>query len=418
MKKMKKIFNIVLSLLIVTIVSITSMVTISAAPQSISVDREGAMVSYIGENYKWAKFRTSDGKVAYCMDLGKKWPERKTNISLVEEADAGLTYILANGYPYKSIKGNDDQDRFITQAAVWWYLSDTGQTGKLSEDFTTNAADPYGLRSYIQKLVNDAKNAQKASDPTLDVSVDNSNMDLSSDGNYFISKAITPSLKGTSTYKVSVSGAPDGTTVTNASGQSQTTFKSGESFQVRIPSNALGQTTTIKVTVSATGAINKGYIYQPSDTSYQRLTVLYPENKELSKTINLTAKVDKPKVCVDYVIVGDVKPDPDLTDPTPGTSCYDKGTEYDQEKELTTRQENCKFNGWYTSEDLTGKWVDGTALNKNLTLYGAWDCGSSINVPNTAAKTSLIILGVGLVIIAGGVAIVIYRDKKLKTSKK
>ena len=417
MKKMKKIFGIVLTLLIVAVVSITSMATIYAAPKNISVDREGVMVSYIGENYKWAKFRTSDGKVAYCMDLGKTWPERKTDLSLVGEGDAGLTYILSNGYPYKSIVGNDDQDRFITQAAVWWYLSDTGQTGKLSEDFTTNAADPYGLRSYIQKLVSDAKNAKASSAPTLDVKVNNSDMSLSSDGNYFISEEITPTLTGTSSYKVSVSGAPSGTTITNTSGQSQTTFKSGEKFQVRIPSNALGQTTTIKVTVSATGATSKAYVYQPSDSSMQRLTVLYTDNTDLSKTINLTAKVDKPKVCVDYVIVGDVRPDPDLTDPTPGTSCYDKGTKYDQENELTTRQENCKFNGWYTSEDLTGKWVDGTALNNNLTLYGAWDCGTSINVPNTAANISFIILGVGLLVIAGGVAIIIYRDKKLKSNK-
>ncbi len=417
MKKMKKIFGTILTLLIVAVVSITSMATIYAAPKNISVDREGVMVSYIGENYKWAKFRTSDGKVAYCMDLGKTWPERKTDLSLVGEGDAGLTYILSNGYPYKSIVGNDDQDRFITQAAVWWYLSDTGQTGKLSEDFTTNAADPYGLRSYIQKLVSDAKNAKASSAPTLDVKVNNSDMSLSSDGNYFISEEITPTLTGTSSYKVSVSGAPSGTTITNASGQSQTTFKSGEKFQVRIPSNALGQTTTIKVTVSATGATSKAYVYQPSDSSMQRLTVLYTDNTDLSKTINLTAKVDKPKVCVDYVIVGDVRPDPDLTDPTPGTSCYDKGTKYDQENELTTRQENCKFNGWYTSEDLTGKWVDGTALNNNLTLYGAWDCGTSINVPNTAANISFIILGVGLLVIAGGVAIIIYRDKKLKSNK-
>lgn len=417
MKKMKKIFGTILTLLIVAVVSITSMATIYAAPKNISVDREGVMVSYIGENYKWAKFRTSDGKVAYCMDLGKTWPERKTDLSLVGEGDAGLTYILSNGYPYKSIVGNDDQDRFITQAAVWWYLSDTGQTGKLSEDFTTNAADPYGLRSYIQKLVSDAKNAKASSAPTLDVKVNNSDMSLSSDGNYFISEEITPTLTGTSSYKVSVSGAPSGTTITNTSGQSQTTFKSGEKFQVRIPSNALGQTTTIKVTVSATGATSKAYVYQPSDSSMQRLTVLYTDNTDLSKTINLTAKVDKPKVCVDYVIVGDVRPDPDLTDPTPGTSCYDKGTKYDQENELTTRQENCKFNGWYTSEDLTGKWVDGTALNNNLTLYGAWDCGTSINVPNTAANISFIILGVGLLVIAGGVAIIIYRDKKLKSNK-
>lgn len=418
MKNMKKIFNIILSLLIVTVVSITSMVTINAAPNSVSIDREGVMVSYIGENYKWAKFRTSDGKVAYCLDLEKKWPERATSVSLVGEGDAGLTYILANGYPYKSIKGNNDQDRFITQAAVWWYLSATGQTGNLSEDFTTNAADPYGLRSNIQKLVNDAKNAKASANPTLNVNVNNSNMKLSSDGNYFVSESITPSLSGTSTYKVSVTGAPNGTAVIDASGKTQTTFKSGEAFQIRIPANALGQTTTVKVNVSATGAINKSYIYKPADTSYQRVAVLYTDNVNLSKTFDLTAKVDKPKVCVDYVIVGDVRPNPDLTDPTPGTSCYDKGTKYDQEKELTTRQENCKFNGWYTSKDLTGKWVDGTALNNNLTLYGAWDCGTSVTVPNTAASISLIILGVGLVIIIAGVGIILYRDKKGKTSNK
>ena len=90
---------------------------------------------------------------------------------------------------------------------------------------------------------------------------------------------------------------------------------------------------------------------------------------------------------------------------------------YNQEKELTTRQENCKFDGWYTNEDLTGKWTDGTALNKDMTLYGAWDCGTTVTVPNTAATLPLIILGVGLVIIAGGVAIVVYRDKKLNAKK-
>ena len=52
---MKKIFNILLSLLIVTVVTIASIPIINAAPQNISVDREGVMESYIGTNYKWAK---------------------------------------------------------------------------------------------------------------------------------------------------------------------------------------------------------------------------------------------------------------------------------------------------------------------------------------------------------------------------
>ncbi len=417
MKNMKKIFNAFIMLLLVAVVTIATMPIITAAPKNPSVDREGVMVSYIGSNYKWAKFKTSDGKIAYCMDLEKNWPERKTDLTLVKEGDAGLTYILQNGYPYKNPYGNTEYDRFITQAAVWWYLSDTGQTGKLSEDFTVNAADPYNLRPIIKKLVDGAKKAKASANPTLDVKVNNSNMALSSDGNYFVSEQIAPTLTGTDSYKVSVSGAPQGTVITDVNGQNKSTFKAGEKFLVKIPSNSLGQTTTIKVTVSATAASTKSYIYQPSDTSFQRLAVLYDENIDLSKTVSLTAKVDKPKVCVDYVIVGDVKPDPALTDPTPGTSCYDKGTKYNQEKGLTTRQENCKFNGWYTKENLTGKWVDGTALNKNMTLYGAWDCGTTVTVPNTAANISFIILGVGVLVIASGVAIIIYRDKKLKSNK-
>ena len=414
---MKKIFNAIISLLIVCVVSISLMPVINAAPKNPTINREGVMVSYIGENYGWAKFKTSDGKTAYCMDLKKKWPEKTTNVSLQKEGDAGLTYILQNGYPYKTIKGNGEQDRFITQAAVWWYLSDTGQTDKLSADFTTNAADPYGIRPYIQKLVNEAKSAKASAEAKLEVNVSNSNMTVSSDGKYFVSSEIAPTLTGVKTYKVSVEGAPSGSIITDTKGTTKNTFNAGEKFLVKIPVSALGKTTTIKVKVSAAASTTKAYIYQPTDTSYQRLVALYTDDNELSKTVNLTAKVDTPKVCVDYVIVGDVKPDPNLTDPTPGRSCYDKGTKYNQEKELTTRQEGCKFNGWYTKDDLTGKWKDGTALNNDMTLYGAWDCGTVITVPNTASKLPLTILGIGLLIIAGGVAVVIYRDKKLNANK-
>ena len=416
MKKIRKICNTLIALLIVSVISITLIPSISAAPKNPTISRTGVMVSYIGENYKWAKFETSDGKTAYCMDLNKKWPEKTTNVSLVKEADAGLTYILQNGYPYKTIKGNGEQDRFITQAAVWWYLSDTNQTDKIGTDFTTGATDMYGLRAYIQKLVNEAKNAKASAQTSLDVKVNNSNMGVSEDGNYFISEEIAPTLTGATSYKVSVSGAPSGTVVTDTNGKEKSTFNAGEKFIVKVPANAIGQTTTIKVTVSATGSSSRAYIYQPTDNSYQRLVALYPD-EEVSKTVNLTAKLDKPRVCVDYVIVGDVKPDPSLTDPTPGKSCYDKGTSYDQEKGLTTRQENCKFNGWYTKENLTGKWVDGTALNNNMTLYGAWDCGTVVNVPNTAAKLPLIAVGVGVLVIIAGVTILIYRDKKMSAKK-
>lgn len=412
MKILNKVSAIFCSILLVAVFAISSMGQALAA-QSLTVNRTGVMVSYIGENYKWAKFKTADGKVAYCMDLKKKWPEKSTNVTIAGEADKGVRYILENGYPYKSIHGNNDVDRFITQAALWWYLSDTGQTSALDADFTTNAADPYGLRDMIKKLVDEAKQATEVSKVSLNVNASNTNMNLSDDGQYFVSNEISVDLNGSDTYTVSVSGA-DGATTTDASGNSKTTFNAGEKFFVRIPANSVAESLNLKVTVTTTRTVNKAYILQPSDDSYQRLAALYPTEQKTSKSITLAAKMDKPRVCVDYVIVGDVRPNPDLTDPTPGKTCYDKGTHYTQENELTTRQENCKFNGWYTNEDLTGKWTDGTALNKDMTLYGAWECGTSITVPNTAASIPLIILGGGLVIIFAGAAIIVYRDKKNK----
>lgn len=418
MKTLRKLSGLFLSVLIMAVFFVSGIGTIKAAPASdLTIDRDGVMVSYIGENYKWAKFRTSDGKVAYCMDLKKSWPDRNISVTPSGEADNGVRYILENGYPYKSIYGNDDVDRFITQAAVWWYLSDTGQTDALDDDFTTNSADPYNLRPLIQNLVNEAKNAGSESEPSLTVNAGNLNMQVSEDGEYFVSQAITPSLTGSSRYKVSVSNAPEGTTVVDANGNVKSSFNAGESFTIRVPANTVSASSEISVSVTATGVTSKAYILQPADTSYQRLVALYPENTNLEANFNLNITMEKPKVCVDYVIVGDVRPNPDLTDPTPGKSCYDQGTPYNQEDELTTRQENCRFNGWYTNSDLTGKWTDGTALNQDMTLYGAWECGTTIEVPSTSANIPLIILGGGLVIIAVGVGIILYRNKKIANVK-
>ena len=199
-------------------------------------------------------------------------------------------------------------------------------------------------------------------------------------------------------------------------------FSSNEKFIVKVPASSISKTTNLSVNVSATGEVNKAYIYSPADASYQKVATLYTDQVKLEKAITLTATVKasgKPSVCVEYVIVGNVIPDPALTDPTPGKSCYDKGTKYTQETVLTTRQKTCKFKGWYTKETLTGKWTDGTALNKDLILYGAWDCekGTTIEVPATAANTPLMILAFGSIIIIAGVSVYAYRSKKLSAKK-
>lgn len=325
MKNIKKITSILCLLLMAVMFSFTGFNSVNAETKSITINREGTMPAYIGSSYEWLEIKTSDGVVAYCLDSNKSWPTNGASYTLSEEASAGIKYILTNGYPNKSITGNDQVDRFITQGAIWWYMAENGGPA-LSEDFTTNSPDTYefggivGLRPRIRTLVEGARNASNSSNST-----------------------------------------------------------------------------------------KKAYIFTPSDSSLQKVVALYDETPE--------PEPEPEKVCVDYVIVGETRPDPAKTDPTPGKNCYDKGTKYNQEKELTTRVSNCKFNGWYTKKDLTGKWTDGTALNNDMTLYGAWDCGTPVKVPATAANTPLIILGVGLVIIAAGVVVYIYRDKKINSDK-
>ena len=421
MKKMKKISSLLCLLLMAVMFTFAGLNSVNADHKTATINSKGVMGSLIGDSYEWNKFKIDD-KVAYCVDLGKNWSPDGTPVTLLKEADAGVRYILENGYPYKQpYSGNADANRYITQAAIWWYLADTGQTSKLSEDFTTTSPDTYNVRPIIKQLVAGAKNAKATADPSLNVNASNTEMTLSSDKKYYVSNEISVSLTGASAYKVSVSGA-EGVIVTNTSGEAKSEFSSNEKFIVKVPVSSISKTTNLSVNVSSAGNVNRAYIYSPGDASYQKVATLYTEEVKLEKTITLSARVitpGKPTVCVEYVIVGSVIPDPALTDPTPGKSCYDKGTKYTQESVLTTRQKTCKFKGWYTKETLTGKWIDKTALNKDLILYGAWDCeqGTTIEVPATAANTPFVILGVGSVIIIAGVVVYIYRSKKLSSKK-
>lgn len=128
------------------------------------LSRRGVMVSYIGENYKWAKYDL-DSKPAYDADMAGDWPPKEADARLVGYGDAGIFYILSNGYPFASIRGNNDLDRFITQAAVWSYMADMGIGGRFSTDFTRDSADPYSIRREIETLVKQAHELRDAGAP-------------------------------------------------------------------------------------------------------------------------------------------------------------------------------------------------------------------------------------------------------------
>ena len=74
MKNIKKIGIIVCAIMIVMTAVLTGISKVSAAGTTITVNQEGIMKSFIGteqDGFRWAKYRTADGIVAYCMDINK-----------------------------------------------------------------------------------------------------------------------------------------------------------------------------------------------------------------------------------------------------------------------------------------------------------------------------------------------------------
>ena len=298
-KNKKRISLIAIILLLATVATSILMPTTEAqgeAPSSFVVYNASKLPNYIADIAP-SQFSTSVGGYASCNDIHKKDPVGQT-MTLVGEASPGITYIFANGFPNKSITGNSDYDSYITRVAVWWYLDETTGSNNLSDGFKNSAPDPYGLKPYIIDLVNGAKKTTSYPTPSLKLNNEDANMQLSADKKYYESNAISVTATSVSgNYTVSISGAPEGTVVVNASsGASQTSFATNESFKVRVPVSSVEEmTNTIKITASATGVVNKAYEYAPSSSEYQNMYqgLLYPSTTNLSATTEVTLTTSK-----------------------------------------------------------------------------------------------------------------------------
>ena len=274
----------------------------TSVPKSFTATSEKYLDGYIA-GYHFGKKKNSAGGYVYCNNIHKGTPHGE-KMTLIGEAPAGIAYILSNGYPSKSITGNSDYDYYITQAAVWWYLDDTTGSNNLSKSFKTTGSDPHGLRKYVKSLVAAAKKVKSYSTASLKVNNASSAMTLSSDKNYYVSNSIGVTVKSVSgKYSVSLSGAPSGTRIVNASTLSDaSSFATNEKFKVMVPvSSDQNLKTTITVNVKATGKVDKAYEYKSSDSSVQNVygKALYPTTSKLSAktTLNLaTSKVSITKI--------------------------------------------------------------------------------------------------------------------------
>lgn len=299
---MKRLFKM-LFVIIMAVVNFAMLLPVDAAstaPSTITMGYGTQLDGYVSGTHFSTKV-TNDGKFAYCTDITKKTPNGM-KMTLVESKDAGLSYIIENGYPKKSFTGNKNYDYYITQSAVWWYLDDTTGSSNLSSSFKNNGSDPHGLRPHIKKLVNDAKNAKSEGydKPSVSITTDSTNLTLSADEKYYYSSNIT--IKGKAiegNITLSLSDAPSGAVIVDTNNQKVTSVKSGTVVKIRIPAeniDKLEDTMTIKA--AATGVIYKSYMYKPSNSSYQPVIigVLFPEYSDVSTTKKFTLKSTKVEI--------------------------------------------------------------------------------------------------------------------------
>lgn len=294
----KMIFVVVLAVL--NFVTLLPVEAASSAPSTITMGQGTQLSGYVSGTQFSTKV-TTDGKYAFCTDITKKTPNGM-KMSLVESKDAGLAYIIENGYPHKSFTGNKNYDYYITQSAVWWYLDDTTGSSNLSNSFKTNGSDPHGLRPHIKKLVNDAKNAKSEGyeKPSVSLTASSNTFTLSSDGKYYYSSNITvkaSAIEGNVT--LSLSDAPSGATIVDSNNKTVTSVKAGTVVRIKVPAEKIDQLEeSMTIKAKATGVIYKSYMYKPSDSRYQPVIigVLYPETSTVTASKNFTLKSTKVEI--------------------------------------------------------------------------------------------------------------------------
>ena len=292
---MKNLKKFLVAVLIAVVTFCTLQTTVNAVPQSIKLGNPEQLQGYIAQ-VRFTTKTTTDGELLYCLDM-KKYTAQNTVAHLVGERDAGVAYIMVNGYPNKTFTGDKYMDYYITQTALWWYLDDTTGSSNLGAAFKTNGSDPNNLRPYVKDLVSKAKAAKEAGyqKTTISASVADETLKITSDGKYYQSGDITVKATNMSTYNVKISGA-EGAVAVDKDGKEKTTFNLNETFKVRVPVTKVNTSLVdIKVTISGTGKIYKAYEYQPEDKDQQNVTpsIISPIEEKVETTINLNISTSK-----------------------------------------------------------------------------------------------------------------------------
>ena len=305
-----KLKNILMSLAVIITSLFITTVKADTAPNSFTIKASDLTMLY-GSNYlgngstlNFTYKKTTTGKIVYCTEIHDSMTSTSETYTLSRETDAKFAYILANGYPNKSITYDNKKDYYITGLALWYLIK---PNDSVFTYFNLSAGTYKGVSSQVvkevAKLVNAAKNYSYVN-PSIKIN-GSTNLSLSSDKKYYVSNAMSVSTTGGITsYNVSLTSAPTGTIVTDTKGNAKTSFGTGESFLIKVPVSSIKElSTSFNVSTSGTGYIYTAYIYNPQVSSHQALMTGYSKPKTVSASaklnVNVTTKVEINKIDAD-----------------------------------------------------------------------------------------------------------------------
>lgn len=135
----------------------------NAKPKStIVIQREKVMESYVGDDAGWiALSEAGTSNVVYAYDICSDWPKSGSIYELQGEAGPGLTYLLNHSYPLSPITNRDEIDQYITQTAIWRYLSLSGKTTRVSPKYLGSREAYEGLLEKEEALAKKAVEAEE-----------------------------------------------------------------------------------------------------------------------------------------------------------------------------------------------------------------------------------------------------------------
>lgn len=245
----------------------------------------------------------SNRYTVYCLEKEKGWPNNNSPKTITKNEvplDAGYVYILQNAYPNKSLTGNDKNDDYLTQVAIWFYQD---RVNNVSDDtdgvLTANQKKVIKNSSYysvIEPLITGAvyaKNNPVTINPSFNIST--SDFKLSSDNRYLITDLITVNSNVSyDSYAVSIDNSA--VEVLNSSDVvvGTNTINSGEGFKLRVDLSKIDNPINVNINVIVNYTEYVAYSYDPPsdmvDTMQQSVVstlVGVPKQKTVSASVKM-----------------------------------------------------------------------------------------------------------------------------------